>query len=183
MGGKKSAGGICIQILKIWFFFNKYISTQPIIGSAKPDFYQKNCSVGTLPPSPIQWLTQTGPWIPRLTPFKPLESELSLKTRRNINYKHVKIADDKSIGRLWKHQISIYNSIVSAWFACSWIQVKILCKWQCLSFNPWKRKLNDVFLELQQVGNHIAKSAHCSLKNQFSLSLSFQFAFVQQKFH
>ena len=65
---------------------------------------------------------------------------------------------------MWKHQISIYNGIVVAWFACSWIQVKFLCKWQCMSFNPWLQKLNDVFLELQQVGNHIAKSAHCSLK-------------------
>ena len=126
---------------KFWKFgFFQQIPFNPtlIIGNAQPDFYQKNCSVVTLPPSPIQWLTQTGPWVPSLTPFKPLESELSLKTRRKINYKHVKIADDKSIWRLWKHQISIYNGIVAAWFACSWLQIKF-----CVKDNVWVSTLGN----------------------------------------
>ena len=49
---------------KFWKFgFFQQIPFNPtlIIGNAQPDFYQKNCSVVTLPPSPIQWLTQTGP--------------------------------------------------------------------------------------------------------------------------
>ena len=150
-------------------FFSQRIHFNPtlIIGRAQPDVYQrKMCCWHTT--SITNSVADTNwPMNTEVDSIQTFWVWVISETGRFINYNHVKTADEKKLGvcgnirYLFIMALSRHNLLL--------LQVKFLCKWQCLSFNPRKQKLNDVFLplELQQVGYDIAKSAHCSLKNQF----------------